>query len=94
MMDARAPITLSVPVWITKSDPDDDYMKWLEAKLVGADWGPGRAREVKGCVGVSMRIASPVPPAGLSKRKQAVLVRRAGSFGGIRAFPPRRSRLF
>jgi hypothetical protein len=50
MMDARAPITLSVPVWITKSDPDDDYMKWLEAKLVGADWGPGRAREVKGCV--------------------------------------------
>lgn len=76
MMDARAPnnvITFSVPVWITKSDPDGDYMDWLHGKLTGVGWDEHKAREVKGSIAVSMRIASPVPPAGLSKRKQAVL---------------------
>jgi hypothetical protein len=70
-MDARAPITLSIsPLLITSSEPD---FKWIEGKLAAAGWVPGRAREVKGCVAVSMVIASPVPPAGLSKRKTAAL---------------------
>ncbi len=74
--DASAPndaITISVPVWITKSDPDDDYMDWLRGKLAAAGWDKAQAREIKGPLSVSMRIATPPPPAGLPKYKMAAL---------------------
>jgi hypothetical protein len=48
-------------------------MKWLEGKLEAAGWGPARAREIKGPIAISMRIAVPPPPAGLSRRKQMAL---------------------
>ena len=76
MMDARAPqdaIRLSVPVWITKSEPDYDWLQWLKGKLEAAGWDKARAERIRGPVAVSMRIATPPPPAGLSKRKQAAL---------------------
>jgi len=76
MMDARAPqdaITLSVPVWISKNSDEDDYRDWLRGKLEAAGWDKTRAREVKGSIAVSMRIATPPPPAGLSRRKQMAL---------------------
>jgi hypothetical protein len=92
MMDARAPITISVPVWITKNDPDDDYMDWLRGKLKEAGWDERRTRDLKGPIAISMRIACPAPPAGLSGRKAAALWGRAGQFGGLRAsLPPRLS---
>jgi len=70
-MDTRAPITISVPVWITKNDPDDDYMDWLRGKLKEAGWDERRTRDLKGPIAISMRIACPAPPAGLSGRKAA-----------------------
>jgi hypothetical protein len=77
-MNAGAPndtIALTLPVWIAKSGDacDDEYLEWLRGKFAAAGWGPGRAREVKGLIAVSMRIACPVPPAGLTKRKTAAL---------------------
>lgn len=76
MMDARAPndaITLSVPVWISKNSDEDDYLAWLRGKLEAAGWDKARAQEIKGPIAVSMRIAVPPPPAGLSRRKQMAL---------------------
>ena len=68
-MDARAPITISiVPLLITSSEPD---IKWLGEKLAAAGWDKRRAREVKGPIAISLRVAAPPPAAGLSKRKQA-----------------------
>ena len=82
-MDARAPITLSIsPLLISSSEPD---FGWLRDKLAAAGWNERQAREVRGSLAISMRIAAPPPPAGLSGRKAAILIiRRAGSFGALR----------
>jgi len=66
-------IAISVPIWIDKSDPDHDWFLWCKDKLAAAGWDLSRAEKIRGCIAVSMRIATPPPPSGLSKRKQAAL---------------------
>ena len=63
-------ISFSVPLWITSSDPDFD---WLRGKLAAAGWGPGREKEWRGAIAIKMVIACPVPPAGLPKAKTRAL---------------------
>jgi hypothetical protein len=68
--ETHAPITFTVPVWITSREPD---FGWLRDRLAGVGWDGRQVREIKGPIAISMRIATPVPPAGLSKRKAALL---------------------